>query len=338
MPPHATRLRCSRWAHMRLIEVGGWHPHLPAAELSAVARRSLFQVAKRVYVLPGDVDVARLAYAHRALTYVGGGHDLRPPPALDAKVTGSYAVRVHDPEHLLPRSARAQVIDEVWRSLPGRSVNLRDPAHEVNVYVTAGGLHWALLLDAPVRGRLGDRDPMQRPFFRSTLVPRRRARCLVNLTGVQPGQRFLDPFCGTGALLVEAALIGAEAYGSDIDPVMVAGSRDNLRYEALPGHLRRIDARRLAGWGTTFDAIATDIPYGRSASTHGSDAGELFQQLLLSAADVLRARASAVVMAPAGLSLPEHHQFAVLARYRERASASLTREIWLLHKAIAQRT
>ena len=317
---------------MRLIEVGGWHPHLPSAELSAVAGRSLFQVAKRVYVLPGDVDVARLAYSHRALAYVGGSRDLRPPSALTAKVTGSYAVRVHDPEHLLPHSARAQMTDEVWRSLPERRVDLRDPAQEVNVYVTAGGLHWALLLDQPARGRLRERDPMQRPFFRSVLVPRRRARCLVNLTGVQPGQRFLDPFCGTGALLVEAALVGAEAYGSDIDPVMVTGSRDNLRHEALPGHLRRIDARRLAGWGTTFDGIATDIPYGRSASTHGSDPGELFRQLLVSAGDVLRAGASAVVMAPAGLSLPEHHPFAVLARFRERASASLTREIWLLRK------
>jgi tRNA (guanine10-N2)-dimethyltransferase len=323
---------------MRLIEVGGWHPHLPAAELSAVAGRSLFQVAKRVYVLPGDVDVARLAYSHRALAYIGGGRDLRPPSALYAKVTGSYAVRVHDPDRLLPHSARAQVIDEVWRSLPGRRVDLRDPAHEVNVYVTAGGLHWALLLDVPARGRLCERDPMQRPFFRSMLVPRRRARCLVNLTGVQPGQRFLDPFCGTGALLVEAALIGAEAYGSDIDPVMVGGSRENLRHEALPGYLRRIDARRLAEWGTTFDAIATDIPYGRSASTHGSDVGDLFQQLLVSTGDVLQAGAFAVVMAPAGLSLPEHHQFAVLARFRERASASLTRDIWLLHKAIGQRT
>ena len=332
MPSHATWLRPSRWACMRLIEVGGWHPHLPAAELAAVAGRSLFQVAKRVYVLPGDVDVARLAYSHRALAYVGGGRDLRPPALLSAEVAGTYAVRVHDPDHLLPRSARAQLIDEVWRSLPGRYVDLRDPAYEVNVYVTAGGLHWALLLDEPVRGRLGERDPMQRPFFRSVLVPRRRARCLVNLTGVQPGQRFLDPFCGTGALLVEAALIGAETYGSDIDQVMVAGSRDNLRHEALPGHLRCIDARRLAGWGMSFDAIATDIPYGRSASTHGSDVGELFQQLLLSTADILRAGASAVVMAPAGLSLPDHHQFAVLGRFTERASASLTREIWLLRK------
>ena len=61
---------------------------------------------------------------------------------------------------------------------------------------------------------------------------------------------------------------------------------------------------------------------------------ELFQQLVVSTGDVLRTGASAVVMARAGLSLPEHHRFAVLARFRERASASLTREIWLLRKTV----
>jgi SAM-dependent methyltransferase len=141
-------------------------------------------------VLSGDVDVSRLAYSHRTLTYLAG-------------------------------------------------------------------LHWGLLLDAPARGRLGDRNPMHRPFFRSVLVPRQRARCLVNLTGVQHGQRFLDPFCGTGSLLVEAALVGALACGSDIDSVMVNGSQANLRHEGLPGQVRRIDARRLDEWGTVFDALAT---------------------------------------------------------------------------------
>lgn len=317
---------------MRLVEVGGWHPHLPAAELAAVTQNALFQVARRVYVLPGDVDVSRLAYSHRTLTYLGVGRDLAPPAALGEHITGSYAVRVHDDDSLLPRTARTRLINEVWRSLPHPHVDLSDPQHEVNVYVTPAGLHWGLLLDAPARGRLGDRNPMQRPFFRSILVPRQRARCLVNLTGVQPGQRFLDPFCGTGSLLVEAALVGALACGSDIDSAMVSGSQANLRHEDLPGQVRRIDARRLSEWDTVFDALATDIPYGRSASTHGSDVDDLFRRLLVSAGDVLPAGAYAVVMAPAGLPAPEHPEFAVVARFRERASASLTREIWLLRR------
>ena len=201
---------------MRLVEVGGRHPHLPAAELAAVTQNALFQVARRVYVLPGDVDVSRLAYAHRTLNYLGADRDLAPPAALGEHITGSYAVRVHDDDSLLPRTARTRLINEVWRSLSHPHVDLSDPQHEVNVYVTPAGLHWGLLLDAPARGRLGDRNPMHRPFFRSILVPRQRARCLVNLTGVQPGQRFLDPLCGTGSLLVEAALVGALACGSDV--------------------------------------------------------------------------------------------------------------------------
>lgn len=273
---------------MWLIEVGGWHPHLPAAELSAVAQGALFRIASRVYVLSGEVEVSRLAYSHRTLTYLGAGRDLAPPLALGERITGSYAVRVHDDDGLLPRPARTMLINQVWRSLPHPRVDLRDPQHEVNVYVTPAGLHWGLLLDAPARARFADRNPMHRPFFRSVLVPRQRARCLVNLTGIQPGQRFLDPFCGTGSLLVEAALVGTLAYGSDIDPVMVRGSRANLRREELPAQIRQIDARRLGEWGTVFDGLATDIPYGRSASTHGSDVADLFRRLLVSASDVLR--------------------------------------------------
>jgi len=37
----------------------------------------------------------------------------------------------------------------------------------------------------------------------------------------RPGDRVLDPFCGSGSLLVEAAVSGRNAVGTDIDPVAV---------------------------------------------------------------------------------------------------------------------
>lgn len=36
-----------------------------------------------------------------------------------------------------------------------------------------------------------------------------------------PGDRVLDPFCGSGSLLVEAAVAGRDAIGTDVDPVAV---------------------------------------------------------------------------------------------------------------------
>lgn len=41
---------------------------------------------------------------------------------------------------------------------------------------------------------------------------------------------LLDPFCGTGVLLQEAALMGLRVYGSDIDERMVRYARDNINW------------------------------------------------------------------------------------------------------------
>src|SRR5690242_10018192 len=41
----------------------------------------------------------------------------------------------------------------------------------------------------------------------------------------KPGDRVLDCFCGSGTLLVEAAVSGRSAVGSDVDPVAAFVSR-----------------------------------------------------------------------------------------------------------------
>lgn len=42
---------------------------------------------------------------------------------------------------------------------------------------------------------------------------------------VRPGMRVLDPFCGTGRLVVSSAYLGAEAVGIDVNPLAVLISR-----------------------------------------------------------------------------------------------------------------
>ena len=45
----------------------------------------------------------------------------------------------------------------------------------------------------------------------------------------QPGAVVLDPFCGSGTLLVEASLLGRHAFGVDIDPLAVLASSVKAR-------------------------------------------------------------------------------------------------------------
>ena len=84
------------------------------------------------------------------------------------------------------------------------------------------------------------REPRRRPFRRSVALAPRKARCLVNLSGVQAGQTLLDPFCGTGSIPIEAALMGVRTVAADVDPVVVAGAARN--FAALS--LGEIDRRR----------------------------------------------------------------------------------------------
>jgi tRNA (guanine10-N2)-dimethyltransferase len=315
-----------------LVEVGGWHPLLPAAELAAVAGQPLRQLAPRLFECRGEPDWSRLAYAKRGLRLLGSA--LRPEVPFDPAtvIDGSYAVRLRDPDHLLPALARQRLIDQVWHALPSPQVSLTNPDHELYVYVTPTGIWWAGTQGHASPDGLRGHDPMERPFFRSVLVPRRRARCLVNLTGVRPGQRLLDPYCGTGALLVEAGLLGAAAFGSDVDRAVVTGCRANLAFENIAADVRRIDARALGGWGLMFDAVVTDLPYGRSASVHGARLPDLFGAFLDSAAEVVRDGSRVVVMAPAGLPEPSNTPFDVITVLRERVNRSLTREIWVLYR------
>lgn len=57
------------------------------------------------------------------------------------------------------------------------------------------------------------------------------ARALLNVLGIMPGQRVLDPFCGSGTTLVECAHLGAAGYGADINPLAVYIS--NAKLQAL---------------------------------------------------------------------------------------------------------
>ena len=71
------------------------------------------------------------------------------------------------------------------------------------------------------------------------------ARALLNMLGVMPGQRVLDPFCGSGTTLVECAHLGAAGCGADINPLAVFISNAKLQALATPAAELRDVLQRL---------------------------------------------------------------------------------------------
>lgn len=77
-----------------------------------------------------------------------------------------------------------------------------------------------------------DRDRPKRDAFVGMLPPK-LAQIMINLAGKPDPNRqtnLLDPFCGTGVILQEAALMGYTAYGSDLNPKMIDYTQKNLEW------------------------------------------------------------------------------------------------------------
>ncbi len=112
----------------------------------------------------------------------------------------------------------------------------------------------------------------KKPHTTSASLPARLARAAVNLVA-QPGDKLIDPCCGAGTLLLEAAQMGFKVVGYDINPKMVWATRKNLAYFGLEGLILHGDARKITG---EFGVLVTDLPYGMN--TQASE--KLYREIL----------------------------------------------------------
>jgi len=76
--------------------------------------------------------------------------------------------------------------------------------------------------------------------FDMGVLPQKLARMMCNFTGFKEGIIW-DPFCGSGTILIEAATLGFDILGSDIDLNAIENSEKNIQWlseEGLISHTR----------------------------------------------------------------------------------------------------
>lgn len=166
---------------------------------------------------------------------------------------GSFAVRIKGID--LEEKNFASI---VWKKLKNPKVDLEKP--KTAIRVIAGKKIYCCLLIAELKHDFQSRKADLRPGFSPVSLSPKLARAMVNLTGSNTS--ILDPFCGTGGILIEAALIGLKAEGSDISKAMLEKSRTNLNYYHLKAKLQHKDALKLS---KKIPYIASDLPYGQSS-------------------------------------------------------------------------
>jgi len=141
------------------------------------------------------------------------------------------------------------------------------------------------------KGRFLEREPQRKPAFHPTTLKPKLARALINLSRAGEGNVLLDPFCGAGSVLIEAGILGINTIGSDFDDEMIVRAKKNLIFYKIKKHKTLIgDATGLEGIleKESVDAIATDLPYGRSSRASTKDLSKLYEKFLSSAYFVLK--------------------------------------------------
>ena len=153
------------------------------------------------------------------------------------------------------------------------------------------------------------------------------ARTLVNIAYARPGEILLDPFCGTGGILIEAELLNMHPVGSDFDPLMVTGSTRNLTSSSL----MLADATHLPFSDKSIDTVVTDFPYGQSVCIKKTDTmDQLYRSSLEEIRRVLKPGRRAVVVTHRDISSIAENVMTILERHDQRVHKSLTRRVLVL--------
>jgi len=206
-------------------------------------------------------------------------------------------------------------------------VSLNNPETEYRAILSEDKCYFGRVLFSINRSGYDERNPGKRDFFHPGVMMPRMARTLANIAGVQAGDRVLDPFCGTGGILIEAELLGAHAIGSDFDPLMISGSRQN----SAQSFLMLADATRLPFKDHAIDSVVTDLPYGQSVCIKKTDTMDnLYAGALEEIRRVLKPGRRAVVVTHRDISAIARQHMTVLQQHEQRVHKSLTRRVLVL--------
>ncbi len=316
-----------------LFSLSGEHPCLPEAEVKAVLEGECLEYSvffrdekKRILVLDVEsghhVFVNRLSLTRKAGLVASLSSDLE-------QASGEVFDVIRDAVSFAVRCSEKDIRVELGQLLArkGLVVDLNNPDKEVYC-VKAGNRLFScirLALDRDFRSRV----PKKRPFFHPTTLHPKTARLLVNLARVKAGDILLDPFCGTGGILIEAGLMGLQVRGFDVDGGMVSGCVRNFRFYGLKGEIGEGNAFELDDM--EVDAIVSDLPYGRSSYMTDRNLDSFYRRFMNKAPGFLKDGGYMVCVLPRDFDV-DVEDLALLDRFEIYIHKSLTRRVYVFRR------
>jgi len=141
----------------------------------------------------------------------------------------------------------------------------------------------------------------ERPFNHPAAIKAPLAYGMLRIAEVEDGDVILDPFCGGGTILIEAAQIWdgrITILGSDINSRFLEGARINIRAVGVEEYvsLKIADARRLDEfYDAKVNKIVTNPPYGVRLGKE-RNLKELYLEFLNSASKIMKPEGRIVII------------------------------------------
>jgi len=232
---------------------------------------------------------------------------------------GSIAVKYKNRSESIGSQSIVKTLASIYTK--NRDVTLENPDNEIRGLITDSKAYVGLKMAEIYRNQFEERKVQHRPFFSPISLHPKLARALVNLSSIKKDETLLDPFCGTGGILLEAGLIGAKIIGSDIEDKMTEGCKKTLNFYKIKNYdLHCSDIGDIGSYIDKVDAIVTDLPYGKSTTTRGEKIDNLYLRAFESMSKLLKKGRKAVVgisnkdylsIGKKYFSLVEEHDFKV---------------------------
>lgn len=212
-----------------VFELSGEHPDLPRAEAVACLdaesiEYNVIDVSDQILVVDTNLNSKQLEQFQERIALCHAIHlelfncDCEIDEIMDfAKKStryhwdkkGTFCIRAKRIGKWYPELSLSMVQRMLGAILGKKKVDLTNPDIEVRVLIS--NKCWVGITQKKInRTAYEDRKPQHRPFFSPISLHPKFARALVNLSRIKKGDKILDPFCGTGGILIEAGLIGAK--------------------------------------------------------------------------------------------------------------------------------
>ena len=168
-----------------------------------------------------------------------------------------------------------------------------------------------------------------RPYFSPIGIHPRVARAMINLSNCADDRTLIDPFCGTGGVLIEGADMGLKVIGIDLKDRMIEFSKGNLRHYGFKGKLINSDFKEVAD--LNFGSIVCDPPYGIASTSGGENIRELMERSLDTFQKCMT-KSQRLVIAVSDTRMIRHKNLTQIYKFEWYIHKSLTRNIIVLEK------